>query len=147
MTFPLHRRVCNLPYHNVTAWYTTFSESAGQHCIYQEKDRRTGCRASASVCLRRLIYGDDGERPAFPWQFADRHGLPPPQSPAERRSQLLRLCLTLHRLAQDSDTPRNSVDQAVESRQIALLHSQSLWLRYTALPAQNGVRYRQVRAR
>src|SRR5262245_38766800 len=101
---------------------------------------------SASVCLRRLMYGDGGERRASPWRFADRHGLPPPQSPAERQSQLLKLYLKLHRLARDSDTPRNSVDRAVESRQIALPRSQSLWPRYTALPAQNGGRYRQARA-
>src|SRR5215475_14426425 len=101
---------------------------------------------SASVCLRRTMYGDGGERPASPWRFAGRHGLPPPQSPAERRPQLLKLCLKLHTLARDSDRPRNSADRVVESRQIAQPRSQSLWPQYTALPAQNGVQYRQVRA-
>src|SRR5919199_3165441 len=138
MPFPLYRGVCKLPYHNATAWYSTFSSQQDIAVSTQKRTRALVVGTSASVCLRRLIYGDGGERPASPWQFADRHGLPPPQSPAERRPQLLRLCLKRHRPARDSDTPRNSVDRAGESRQIALPRSQSLWPPYTARPAQNG---------
>src|SRR5512145_239788 len=99
MPFPLPRRVCALPYHNATAWYSTFSESAG-HCSISTKrgTRVLVVGTSTSGCFRRLIYGDGGERPASPWRFADRHGLLQPQSPAERWPQLLRLCLELHRL-------------------------------------------------
>src|SRR5215510_6560940 len=146
MPFPLFRRMCKLPYHNATAWYSNFSGSVGHCYFYQGRDTLLIVGTSASVGLRRPMYGDGGERPASPWRFADRHGLPPPQSPAERPPQPLKLCLKLHRLARDSDTLRNSVDQVVESRQIALPRGPSLWPGYTALPTQNGVRYPQVRA-
>src|SRR5262245_64135178 len=146
MPFPLLRHMYKLPYHNATAWYSNFSGSVGHCCCYQGRAHRLIVGTSASVCLRRTMYGDGGERPASLWRFVDRHGFPPPQSLAERQPQLLRLCLKLHRLARDSDTPRNSVDQVEESRQIALSRAPSLWPGYTALPTQNGVRYRQVRA-
>src|SRR5438445_776724 len=102
-----------LPYHNVTAWYSTFSGSVRHGYIEPEKGTRMIVGTLASMCFKMLMYGGGAERPASPWRFADRHELPPPRCPAERRPQLLRISLKRHRLAQDSDTPRNTVDQAV----------------------------------
>src|SRR5262245_9654644 len=67
---------------------------------------------SASAYFRRCRYVSGGERPASPWQFVGLDGPAPPLSPAERPPRLLRLALAPHRLAQDSDRLRNTVDRA-----------------------------------